>query len=229
MQALFLQKLKPHISEARFESYRPVNGSDDDALCRYLWNIALSEALYPVLQILEVGFRNAVHTSIGSMSVSTLGTADWLSAPKSFLFPQEAEIVEAAKTSLLSRRRPLTEAYLVSEVKFGFWTSLLDARYDKVWHKIIKRVFPDMPNTIRTRGEASARMTRVRKMRNAVSHHHSIWHWNDLEQQHADACTLIGWICQQQNQMVQTLDRFPEIYQAGPEPYRTAIKGFISN
>ena len=40
------------------------NNSKNDALITYSWNIELSQALYPVLQILEIALRNSVHDAI---------------------------------------------------------------------------------------------------------------------------------------------------------------------
>ena len=219
----FLQKAERSISKPRFDSYRGGGGTDAETLSRYLWNIALCEALYPCLQILEVSFRNAVHEAI---SKSPIGP-NWLMREIRILHASELARIVEAKDSLRRARKPVDEAYLISELSFGFWTSLLDVRYDQLWHKIIAAVFPAMPRTQRTRGEASRRMNIVRKMRNAALHHHSIWHWRDLKQQHAEAHTLIGWICPMAAQVAKALDRFDSIHAGGASPYAQAAKTII--
>ena len=63
----FFQNTVRTISRPRFDQYRAPGASDMDALSCYLWNIALAEALYPPLQILEVAFRNVLHLEIETL------------------------------------------------------------------------------------------------------------------------------------------------------------------
>ena len=218
----FFPKLTRGISAPRFASYAAKGGGEISALERYLWNTALCEALYPTFQILEVSFRNTVHAEIAAFAGN-----EWLKTGAPFLAAQERESIAAAQESLTARGRTITEPYLVAELSFGFWTSLLDVRYDKIWHKIIKGVFPDMPRAIRTRSEISPRMNIVRKLRNAAVHHHSIWHWADLAAQHRDAHVLIGWICGASARIASAMDRFPTIHSAGPDGFSTMCKGIV--
>ena len=54
MQEVFANSLLQSISESRFGPYRRPGTSEADGFARYLWNVALGESLYPVLQGLEV-------------------------------------------------------------------------------------------------------------------------------------------------------------------------------
>ena len=101
-----------------------------------------------------MGFRNAVHAEIALVTK----TPEWLTNTPSFFYEDERSAILNSKESLLKRKRTLTEPLLVAEMSFGFWTSLLDARYETMWHKIIAGVFPSMPRSIRTRTEAARRM-----------------------------------------------------------------------
>lgn len=219
----FFQKLERSLSVPRLDSYRKLGGGDEGALCRYLWNIALCEALYPSLQILEVGFRNSVHSEIARVT----STPEWLTTQLAILFDSEKMRIAEAKEGLRKTGKPVTEPYLIAELSFGFWTSLLDVRYDRLWHKIIMGVFPAMSRAIRTRAEASSRMSVIRKLRNAAVHHHSIWHWHDLEKKHSDIHTLIEWVCPSSAKMARSLDRFPAVY-AGKAEQFAAIAAEIS-
>jgi hypothetical protein len=71
-------------------------------------------------------------------------------------------------------------------------------------------------------------MNRVRKMRNAALHHHSIWHWKDLADQHQEMHSLIEWICCSASKLAKSIDRFPEVYSAGPRQF-DVIVAKISN
>ncbi len=196
------------LSTPRLHAYRVADRGEHDALCRYLWNTALCESLYPVLQILEVSFRNAVHAEI---SASPAGAA-WVNSESGFLGPYERRRIAEAKNSLEVKGKVITEPSLVAELNFGFWTSLLHTRYERMWSRIISGVFPHMPQRIRTRQEAAERMSAVRKLRNAALHHHSIWDWCNLEKQHQNIHALVGWVCPTAATMASGLDRFPSVY-----------------
>ncbi len=222
MQQEFLTDALRLISEPRLRAFRGSSGSDEDALCRYLWNIALCEALYPTFQGLEVSYRNAVHGEIGK----AMSKPEWLINDPAFLYESERLAIPAALEELKKQGKPATEPYLVAQLKFGFWTSLLDARYDRIWHKIIKGVFPNMPRTIRTRAEASVRMNAVRRLRNAALHHHSIWHWRELHNDHLSARTWIAWIGASVAAMTEAVDRFPSVHKATAEQFRAIAAAF---
>lgn len=172
----FLRPFERTFSKQRLAAYRHLGESDEIVLRRCLWNTSLCEALFSPLQLLEVGFRNAVHLEFGNYA----GCSDWLSQRK-ILEQSELSELDAAHANLIKRGQSPNEGLLVGELSFGFWTTLLDKRYYLVWHKSISGVFPGMPNGIRTHTKASGFLHRIRKLRNAALHHHSIWHWADLE------------------------------------------------
>lgn len=194
-------------------------------LCRYLWNTALCESLYPAFQILEVGFRNTVHREIAKHTKES----NWLRVEYPFLQAGEIEAIQEAKEDIDLRGKQLTEDILIAELRFGFWTSLLDSRYDKMWPKIIADVLPNMPRTIRVRWEASKIMNTVRRLRNAALHHHSIWHWKDLGQQHNQMRVLISYICKSIAQMADQIDRFPSILKGGPGQFANVAESILKN
>jgi Abi-like protein len=213
LQTLFFDNLERVLSKDRFAAYKQNGESNTEALKSYLWNIAICESLYPSFQILEVGIRNAIHLEISKVSKEPV----WLNNEPAFLYDEERESIKQAKESVRKRCGSCPEPRLIAEMSFGFWTSLLDSRYETMWHKIIAQVFPHMPRTIRTRGEVSKRMNSVRRLRNAAFHHHSIWHWKDLEQQHKEIHTLIGWICTSIEKMAKETNQSPNVYLNGSD------------
>ena len=206
-------KIIPLFSAPKFEACRLLGGSDEDTCARFRWNVALAEALYPALQGLEVGFRNRIHERIAA----AVGKEDWFAA--GFLYQSEKEMVADAQAALADRNKPITIPLLIAELKFGFWTSLADKRYDKMWPKIIKSVFPTMPNHMRTRIEISRRLNKARHLRNSVFHHHSIWHWQDLKEHHDNVYDLMRWMEPEYAILIQARDRFPQVFADGHEPY----------
>jgi hypothetical protein len=207
-----IEKIVNLLSRDRFEACRYKGEDDECPLRRVVWNTALSEALYSPLQGLEVALRNSIHLAISDL----FGSPDWILAPGSYLRPSEQDMMDDARDQLTARVKPITPGCMISELKFGFWTSLCDAHYDKLWPKIIKLVFPTMPNAIRTRGEISRRINSVRRLRNAVSHHHSIWHWRDLKDRHSEIYLLLDWIEPEFGRFIRGQDRFLDVLSAGP-------------
>lgn len=199
----------------RLEAYGPRGGSDKDAITHYLWNLALCESLFCMLQTLEVAFRNTLHRSIGN----AISSENWLLNGPIFVGEREKEAIQKAINALLEQKKEVTEARMIAELSFGFWTSLADVRYDKVWPKFIKSAFPHALNSIRTRQEISSRVNKLRKLRNAVFHHHSIWHWKDLPQQHVDGFLIIQWIEPILAELVKSMDRFLIIHSKGVKAY----------
>ena len=75
MQADFANKLKQVLSSERLAAYQLRMGQDGDLnlFSHYAWNMALSESLYPALQVLEVAFRNTVHHAAMARSGGRIG------------------------------------------------------------------------------------------------------------------------------------------------------------
>lgn len=138
-------------SQERLDGYlnhTKCNKSKDDALIAYSWNIELSQALYPALQVLEIALRNSLHQAISSIYNSEY----WFDLP--FLHYREKEDVLHAKDKLAKEKKPVEAGRVVAELSFGFWTSLFDIRYEHgqtLWPKLFKPTFPFLPKGQRTR------------------------------------------------------------------------------
>ena len=52
------------VSRQRLQKYRRATKTKPEAVALYLWNVALSEALYPPIHFFEVAFRNTVHQAL---------------------------------------------------------------------------------------------------------------------------------------------------------------------
>lgn len=222
MQENFATEFKDAVSQQRFNAFQK-EADDRTALARYLWNIALCEALYPSFHSLEIGFRNAIHKEFGQIS----GSDNWLLQCTDILHPRERTSVDSALAKIEQRRREPTEARLIAELSFGFWTSLLDSRYEQNWRQVIAAVFPVMPRRLRTRRNISAMMHPIRKLRNLAFHHHAIWDRDDLERTHQSALDLIGWINPTLVASLNRIDRFPAVYGAQIRPYNEHARHLI--
>lgn len=212
-----LAQLRTVISIARLEAYRvSPDDKDMDLLSRYAWNIGLSEALYPSLQNLEVSLRNSLNLAISQH----IGNDQWFDIGASILQPQELQSVSAVKMKLKKRNQILEPGRIISELNFGFWTSLMDSRYEQIlWPILLRRSFPRMPRNLRTRRNLSKRLNQIRRLRNRVFHHEPIWHARDLQARHLEILETIAWMSDSLCEFTQSIDRFQGVIAEGRASY----------
>lgn len=211
------------ISRERFAAYDVSSDHDTlDAVARYLWNMALGEALYPVLQALEVALRNGLNDELAAL----YGATWYDDAAVVVNVWGRKEIAEAKKT--LSRfYKPHTPGRIVAELKFGFWTHLFNVDYERpVWQKLWSKptVFRGVPRKHRKRRDLSTRLNGIRDFRNRVFHHEPIWHRQDLTRLHNDMLETLGWLSPAMRDTTQVLDRFPTVHSRGPQAFRPALE-----
>lgn len=205
------------LSEQRLSPYmRQADGDLADALGHYAWNLQLSESLYPVLQLTEVVFRNALHQAL---SVE-FDTPTWFHGL--WLHPREQKAVDKALVELRKRKADTTADRTVAELHFGFWCSLCDKRYEHqqtLWPKLFRHApLSQIPRRHRHRPGLSRAANRLRQLRNRVFHHEPIWHWRDLPQRHQDALALLSWLNPSVATLATSLDRFAAVHQRGWTP-----------
>ena len=225
MQADFAEQLFTALSQERLSAYQSrVNGDGNlNLFSHYAWNMALSESLYPLLQALEITLRNAIYDA----AQDHFGKADWFDDRAVIHYRYNQTAIAKAKKTLQQQNKALEPGRIIAELTFGFWTSLLDRRYEQVlWHKIIKTTFPQMPRTNRTRQKLSQRFNKIRNLRNRVFHHEPIWYWQDLAQQHQDMLEALSWMAPAMSELVMTVDQFDDTYYNGLEKIKKSLGQF---
>lgn len=224
MQHDFATRLLSALSGERMEAYRDRLNDDGNGnlFSHYAWNIALSESLYPSLQMLEIVLRNTIHRAVSEY----FGQPDWYDDDSIIHVKDRAAVIKAKKT-LLDKNKPLEPGRVIAELNFGFWTTLMDSRYEQVlWTKLLKPCFPHFPRYLRTRKNVSARFQRIRRLRNRVFHHEPIWHWHDLAEQHREILEAIAWIEPKARDFVEAIDRFPSLYRDGLVVIKSRLQRF---
>ena len=212
----FYRSLIEAISPSRFSSYQIGSGTDgvQPGIAEYLWNIGLSESLYPALQGVEITLRNSIHDAVRQDG----GVDDWFAY---MLAGRELESVTAEKRRMSNQGKIIRPDDLVASLSFGFWVGLFHSRYEQIlWPKLLVEVFPNIPRELRTRNSIFRKLEQIRRLRNRVFHHEPIWHWHDLEQRHREMLEVISWINREMLSVVEAIDRFTEVYQQGPDQYR---------
>jgi len=199
---------------ARF--YLAAGHDATEASALYAANIQLSESLYPCLAVVEVALRNALHRQLSYLCHSP----DWYRSLPTYdrtLTDFQPELDKAQKY-IRDRRETLSADKVVAELTFGFWSSLFNRAYELVLWKQLRLAFPHLPKPDRQRATVSATVNAVRQLRNRVYHHEPVaWRLPQLRQQYEQVCTLLGWLDPQLLTWLQTLDRFPTVWQAEHE------------
>lgn len=209
----FSETLSRCLATERLDAYRSDKADEQVALARYLLNMALSEALYPALQIAEVALRNAMHQALTTRA----GNERWYDSPATRLTGWQKDHVTAAKQSLLRTSKTDTPGRIVAELNFGFWTGFFNKAHARsgLGHYLTKNVFSHAPKSERDLAKQDAYWSAVRHLRNRVFHHERILHWKDLDAQHMQILNLIEWIDPQLKHLVDSLDRYLSIRRGG--------------
>lgn len=215
--------LRNSLSPERISTYQRPGETEAWLFARYLWDMTLSEALYPSLHSLEIGLRNTLHNTL----TQDVNNSLWFDLPN-ILLPDEANRVYEAKQELTNVGKPLDPGRIVAELSFGFWTSLLNARYEqRLWPRLLQSAFPAMPRTLRNRKNISRRLNEIRKLRNRVFHYESVSRIPSLTRKHADILEAISWINPELRSMVELIDRFPEVHRSGLAEAVTRVETFV--
>jgi hypothetical protein len=225
MQDEFYNKVAKALAAERLDAYGKQDSADQcTVLARYLWNMALGEALYSPLQLCEVVLRNNMHARL-----SCLYGECWFESPtKPFALTKwGGEKVDDALAELKRQRKPATPGQVVAELNFGFWTHLLEDHYERgtsFMPKNIKYVFPYLPKSEHKRKDIKRRLDKIRALRNRVFHHERVCHWVDLTSQHGEILDVIRWCSHEIHELATKLDRFTSIYSEGIEPWKEKIR-----
>jgi hypothetical protein len=223
--------LERAFSAPRLQAYGKLTDRDEtDKVARYIWNLALANAMQPVLHSLEVAFRNDVARAAARITATRkFETADipsWLDAAPSMLMEHERRKVLDAKERLGGDPRRWTEGHLIAMLDFGFWVALCRDSYadtrgegPRLWPRARDHAFQKRPRSATTRAEVFHRFARIRKFRNRVAHHEPIWD-RDYLVQHEYILESLSWISPRLAEALREMSPGPAVFHAGAEAYR---------
>ena len=164
------------ISKERLVPYLHHHEDDlDKALRHYKSNILISESFYPLLAILEVGLRNSIDFQL----TRRFGVENWFENIEFVKIASRFQIdrISEARSNVQAEKKVVTPGKIISELSFGFWTSLFDTKFEMTLWKSLRLSFPNCPKEIRKRRSMSAKFNGIRKLRNRIFHHEAIT-WN---------------------------------------------------
>jgi hypothetical protein len=197
-----LDKIEKYISPERLAPYKSIARGDRwVAIHLYERNTELSEALYGVIQGLEVSLRNSIHNIMSA----DIGRDDWYDVVG--LDQPEQDALADAKRAIQNRPTALSPGKVVAELTFGFWVKLTSSAYEKsLWVKHLYKIFP-----IRVkRTQLHGRLTELKTLRNRIAHHERIIGKRDLLQDYPDLLEAIRWVSPAIESWVRSTNCFQE-------------------
>lgn len=203
-----------------FLFYKQDGADDITCIARYLYNIEVCKSLYSSLNIFEVTFRNAIDKVLCVVA----GSDNWYDILS--LDSTSLKNISDAKHKIQKKGKMVTHDRIVSELTFGFWTSLLTPRYSQAsfQSKIIKTCFKTVPAAKRNIKYLQTRFDKIRILRNRVSHHERIIHWKDLPTQHYELLESIKWLDNASYELAVSCDKFPKVYAKSFKVYKRYVR-----
>lgn len=182
------------ISKERLEPYLNYHKSDlSKAIAHYKSNILISESFYPLLAVLEIGLRNSIDYQL----TKRFGQREWYDNKDFVKIATRFQIdrISQARTNIYSAKKEITPGRIISELSFGFWTSLFDTKFEMTLWKNMRLAFPNCPKNIRKRKTMSSKFNGIRKLRNRIFHHEAItWNLNVLNSYKDEIIEGIEWL-----------------------------------
>ncbi len=182
------------ISKERFNPYLKYHNNDiNKALEHYKINILVSESFYPLLSILEIGLRN----SIDSQMTLKFNDKQWFENSDFFKIASkfQTDRIFEARTNILISGKDISHGKIISELSFGFWTSLFDLKFEMTLWKNLRLSFVNCPKQIRKRKTISSKLNKIRNFRNRIFHHEPVtWNINVINLYKNELLEAIYWI-----------------------------------
>ena len=190
------------------ERYGRLYNDEKRAIAHYQCNIELAESFYPCLSILEVALRNALSRELETMT----GREDWYAVfPTTPGLSNLNRYITKASKQIAGRHEIVTPSKIIAELTLGFWVSLLNAEYELLLWKHLRRAFPYMPKHLRQRKNVSSPLNSFRSFRNRVFHNESIcWSMKRVKEIHNELYQVMGWINKDLPTWALSLDRVDE-------------------
>lgn len=200
------QQLKYYLSTPRFNVYLAKTNSDFDKAYRlYKANIELSEAFYPILSVLEISLRNAIHGTLKNHFQDEYWFKNKL--PVEFL-----PFISEATQKLTAQRKNITADRIIAELNFGFWNRLFNRNYTALLWKPLRLIFKNTPKHLRQRDTIADALFRIRTLRNRIYHYEPIFgNLQDIENLYNEMLNFLTWLDNDLPKLLTDIDRFNDI------------------
>lgn len=197
------QQIKYYISSPRLSAFSSKAINDfEKIILLYKTNIEIAESLYPILSILEVSLRNAIHEVLKSH----FNDPYWF---KNCLPDEFSPYVSKAIQKLTARRKTITPDGIIAELSFGFWNRLFHRNHTKLLWKSLITIFKHIPKHLRQRSTIDECIFRIRTLRNRIYHYEPVFtNLQDLENLYNEMLTFLTWLDKGLPYLLTDIDRF---------------------
>ncbi|MCF0040477.1 hypothetical protein [Dyadobacter fanqingshengii] len=194
-----------YLSKPRYDRYLLAGRNDHERAGNlYHANIALSKAFHPLISQFEVVLRNSIDSILRELFMDR----NWIINEKLGFMSDESlrksnfylrKCVEAVENKSRKARLPITNAKIVSDQTFGFWTAIFEPAHYRLLQGQPIKVFKHKPS-IENRASIYGRLEMIRNFRNRVNHCEPLcFHANHIDCSHALAMRInlykmIEWI-----------------------------------
>ncbi len=183
------ENLERLLSAKRLDTYYNLfKGDKTKAIEYYQLNTKISESFYPLLANLEIALRNSVHQSFSVR----FETENWF---ETLEYQDLIDQIKIAKSKITKNRQQLSCDKIVAELTFGFWTSLFNKQYAKLFWRPLMFAFKELDNEQKHRDKIAYKLNQVRKFRNRIFHYEPIC--NDLvalKTNHSNIIDILNWL-----------------------------------
>jgi hypothetical protein len=168
-------------SAVRLSRYLAACGNDQTkAIKLYKANIQLSQALYPIISILEVALRNGIdrqmHLHLADVNWLLTKRNDFANHPqltykdKFGVHPDHffTDKLKQAEDKLRFRKAPILHGKLLAELTFGFWVKFFDISPIKILKGAPLKAFKNSPHMPVT--QVHSHLNAIVALRNRISH-----------------------------------------------------------
>ncbi len=221
MTRINYRKVQKGISVARLSSYATQGQTLAKTLKKYGENVRLCEALYPLMQQLEIVLRNQFELVL----VKKYGQDCYRDSNLLYLLDrhERGEVFKAVE-KLASAKKPIHSGSVVAELMFGFWTSLFSKAYEsEFWRPYNTVLFPATTPNNRNVQMIRDELTKIRQLRNRIAHHEPINKQPlELWSRYETIVKLLEWMNPDVAYWLRSskCDRFPSVFNAifNPKP-----------
>lgn len=168
-------KFEKFISKPRLDRFLiSCANSKASAIKLYEANLRVSQAFYPVMNLLETFLRN----SINSQLTMNFGDDAWIINQKNGFMNDASlaphywiknQVVKAEQ----STRGVITPGKIIAEQTFGFWTSLFEPKHFRLISGCVMACYPYKPSSV-NRNLIAQRLKDIREFRNRIYHNEAI-------------------------------------------------------
>ena len=196
--------LEKYASVQRMNRFLAATGSKSGAMSLYRANLLVSQAFYPVLNLMEIFLRNSLYACVEKY----FSNPDWIITGKNG-FMNDTTLAKSGyylKNSVINAENKMQKKGIIasaekilSEQSFSFWVSLFESCHYKLIGGSVIHSFPHKPSHV-NRKAIFLLLTKIRDFRNRIYHNEPVcFNGTVVDFSHArkirtDLFGMLGWM-----------------------------------